>query len=163
MALWIFCITNSLIYEYGLIMATSVVYILNFFKNIYLFINNYLVPFNVNAPPLRYNTLMPAFFPILEILLKRALCYCQQLLLRFFFYLLNRSKTLSIGMIKLWFQWHIYTSMIRHQLWPFWANLGPCWTLSTSPEQCPCNVVFAQNLTILKQSTLPYVSCLKHP
>ena len=38
-------------------------------KNIYLFINNYLVPFKVT--PIRYNTLMPAFFPILKTLRKR--------------------------------------------------------------------------------------------
>ena len=38
---------------------------------------------------------MPAFFPILETLLKQAFCYRQQLLFRFFFYLLHRSKMLS--------------------------------------------------------------------
>ena len=38
---------------------------------------------------------MSAFLPILETLLKRAFWYRQQLLFRFFFYLLNRSKTLS--------------------------------------------------------------------
>ena len=38
---------------------------------------------------------MPAFFPILETLLKRAFRSWQQLLFRFFFYLLNHSKTLS--------------------------------------------------------------------
>ena len=38
---------------------------------------------------------MPAYFSILETLLKRAFWYRQQLLYRFFFYLLNRSKTLS--------------------------------------------------------------------
>ena len=51
-----------------------------------------LVPCKVN--PLRYNTLIPAFFPILETLLKRAFCCRQQLMSRFFFYLLNHSKTL---------------------------------------------------------------------
>ena len=56
----------------------------------YLFINNYRVPFKVT--PVKYNTLMPAFFPIVETLLKR---YRQQHLFRFFFYLFNRSKTLS--------------------------------------------------------------------
>ena len=38
---------------------------------------------------------MPQFFPILEILLKHTFSYRQQLLFRFFFYLLNRNKTLS--------------------------------------------------------------------
>ena len=41
---------------------------------------------------------MPVFFPILETLLKRAFWYRQRLLFRFFFYLLNHSKTFS-------FQW----------------------------------------------------------
>ena len=40
-----------------------------FSKSIYLFINNYLVPFKGTS--LRYNTLMPAFFPILKTLLFR--------------------------------------------------------------------------------------------
>ena len=75
-------------------------------KRFYLFINNYLTPFKVTPP---INT--------------RALWYRKQLLFRFFFYLLNRSKTLSIGMIALWFQCHRHTAMIRHQLWTFWANL----------------------------------------
>ena len=66
--------------------------ILNLFKK-YLFINSYLLPFKVT--PLRYNTLMLAFFSILETLLIWAFWYCQQLLFRFFFYLLNRSKRLS--------------------------------------------------------------------
>ena len=29
----------------------------------------------------------------------------------------------SIVMIGLWFQCHSHTPIIRHQLWPFWANL----------------------------------------
>ena len=54
--------------------------IFNFIKKhlLILSINNYLVP-------LIYNTLMPAFFPILETLLKHGFLYCQQLLFRFFF------------------------------------------------------------------------------
>ena len=61
-----------------------------FFQKVFLFINNYLVPFKVT--PLRCNTLMPAFFPILETLLKHAVWCRQQLLFRFFFYLLNQKK-----------------------------------------------------------------------
>ena len=53
-------------------------------KNIEIFINNYLVP----------NAHIPAFFPILEILLKCSFYYREQLLFGFFFYLLNRSKTI---------------------------------------------------------------------
>ena len=175
---------------------------------------------------------MPAIFPIIVTLLRRAFWYRQQLLLWFLFYLLNRSKTLAFyrylqfweskkvsekshaqhrcwcaimvqnswlivpqfcaflancfaqsthyfkvvflamptdenseqnlhnwpnlrcffrswffwalpfGMIELWFQCHSHTYMIRHQLRPFWGNLDRRWTLSTSPEQCPSEVVF---------------------
>ena len=46
-----------------------------FSKIINFFINNYLVPFKVN--PLRYNTLIPAFFPTIETLLKRVVGYRQ--------------------------------------------------------------------------------------
>ena len=57
-----------------------------------MFINKYLVPFKVTA--LRYNILMLAFFRSW----KR-----QQLLFRFFFNLLNRSKTLSfIRCLQFW-------------------------------------------------------------
>ena len=62
-----------------------------YFLKKYLFINNYLVPFKV-TPPRSFNTLMLAFFPILETFLKRAFWYRQQLLFRFFFYLLNRNR-----------------------------------------------------------------------
>ena len=64
-----------------------------FSKSTCLSINNHFVTFKVTS--LKNNTLMLAFFPILETLLKRAFWYRQQLLFRFFFYLLNRSKTLS--------------------------------------------------------------------
>ena len=49
-----------------------------FSKSIYLFINNYLVPFKVAS--YRYKTLMATFFKILETLLKCDLWYRQQLL-----------------------------------------------------------------------------------
>ena len=48
----------------------SVFYIFIYF----FFINNYFVPFKVN--PLGYNTLMPAFFPILAILTGILMGYC---------------------------------------------------------------------------------------
>ena len=71
-----------------------------------------------------YNTLMPAFFPILETLLKHAICYHQQLLFRFFFYLLDRIKTHSLhrclqfwkeekvsgGQVRIWPKTHAQTS-----------------------------------------------------
>ena len=77
---------SSYIYE---VWSKKITIIWNFFKKC-LFINNYLVLFQVT--PLRYKSLMLAFFPILETLLKCAFWYCQQLLFRFFFYLFNRSK-----------------------------------------------------------------------
>ena len=46
------------------------------------------------------------------------------------------SLDASIGIIKLWFQCHSHTPIIRHQLWPIWANLDRHWTSSTSPEWC---------------------------
>ena len=30
------------------------------------------------------------------------------------------------------------------------------------PMRCPCDIIFDQNFTILEQSSLPHVSCLKH-
>ena len=64
----------------------------------------------------------------------------------------------SIGMIRLWFQCHNHTPMIRHQLLPFWANLDRRWMSPTSHEWWPCDVLFAQNLAILKQSLLLHFS-----
>ena len=76
---------------------------------------------------------------------------------RFFF-----CFTSSVAMIGLLFQCHSHTPMIRHQLSPFWTNLDHRWTSSTSPKRCQCKVVFAQNLAILEQSSLPHVSYPKH-
>ena len=45
---------------------------------------------------------------------------------------------------------------------PVITSLSKSGSSSTSPEQCPCAVVFAQNLAILEQSLMPHVSCLKH-
>ena len=56
-----------------------------------------------------------------------------------------------------------HTPMFRHQLWPFWANLDRRWTSPTSSERCPCDIVFAQNLAILEEPSLPHVSYLKYP
>ena len=53
--------------------------------------NFYVVPFKVI--PLGYNTLVPAFFPILEALLICTFWYVLKLSQRFGFYLLNRGKT----------------------------------------------------------------------
>ena len=55
--------------------------------------NFYVVPFKVI--PLIYNTLVPAFFPILEALLTCTFRYVLKLSPRFGFYLLNRGKTPS--------------------------------------------------------------------
>ena len=64
-----------------------------FVLSIYLFFNSYLLTFK--EPSFKYYTLMPAFSSIPETLPKRAFWYRQQLLFWFFFYLLNRSKTIS--------------------------------------------------------------------
>ena len=53
--------------------------------------NFYVVPFKVI--PFRYNTLIPAFFPILEALLICTFWNVLKLSQRFGFYLLNRGKT----------------------------------------------------------------------
>ena len=53
--------------------------------------NFYVVPFKVI--PLRYNTLVPALFPILESHLTCTFWYVLKLSQRFGFYLLNRGKT----------------------------------------------------------------------
>ena len=67
---------------------------------------------------LRYNTLTPTFFAILETLLKRAFWYRQQLLFRFFFYLLNRSKTLSFPeCLRFWEEQKVSASQVRWIRW----------------------------------------------
>ena len=85
---------------------------------------------------------------MITVLIDRCVSWCV--------YLFNRSKTLS-------FQCHSHAPMIHHQLWPFPSNLDRRWTSSASPEQWPSDIVFAQNLAILEQSSLPHVSCPKHP
>ena len=57
------------------------------------------------------------------------------------------SLDTSSGMIRLWFQYHTHTAMIRHQLWTFSANLDHRWTSSSSPERCTCDIVFPQNFS----------------
>ena len=89
--------------------------VVSFFEK-YLFINNYLVPFKVT--PLRYNTLIPAVFPILETLLKGALWYRQQLLFRFLFYLLNRKETLSFHRcLQFWEEKKVSWGQVRWIRW----------------------------------------------
>ena len=66
--------------------------IFNFFKKVFIY-QQLSCPFKVTH--LKYHTLMLVFLPVLEALPKHAFWYCLQLLFRFFFYLLNRSKTLS--------------------------------------------------------------------
>ena len=65
--------------------------------------NLYVVPFKVI--PLRYHTLVPAFFPILEALLICTFWYVLKLSQQFGFYLLNRGKTPSFhGSLQSWEQ-----------------------------------------------------------
>ena len=77
--------------------------------------NNYLVSFKISS--LRYNKLMPAFFLILEILLKR-----QQLLFLFFFYLLNRSKTGWLGFDFNVIAIHIHATLFLLKILQFLHN-----------------------------------------
>jgi len=65
-----------------------------FRKNIYLFVYINVVPFKV-VPP-RYNTLMPAFFPIFEALLIFTFWYVLERSQRFGLYFFNRGKIVSI-------------------------------------------------------------------
>ena len=63
--------------------------------------NFYVVPFKVI--PLRYNTLVPAYYPILKALLILIFWYVLELSQRFGFYLLNRGKTPSFhGSLQSW-------------------------------------------------------------
>ena len=65
--------------------------------------NFYVVPFKVI--PLGYNTLVPAFSPILEALLICTFWYVLKLSQQFGFYLLNRGKTPSFhGSLQSWEQ-----------------------------------------------------------
>ena len=57
-------------------------------KNTYLLISIYVFPFKVI--PVRYNTLVPALFPIIEALLIIILRYSFEFFQRCSFYLLNR-------------------------------------------------------------------------
>ena len=65
--------------------------------------NFYVVSFKVI--PVRYNTLVPEFFPILEALLICTFWYILKLSQRFGFYLLYRGKTPSFhGPLQSWDQ-----------------------------------------------------------
>ena len=65
--------------------------------------NFYVFPFKVI--PLGYNTLVPAFFPILEALLICSFWYALKLSQQFGFYPLNRGKTPSFhGSVQSWQQ-----------------------------------------------------------
>ena len=72
-------------------------------KNIYLFVNIYIVPFRVI--PLRYITLLAKLFLIPKALLMSTFWYRLGLFQRCSFYLLNRSKFSSFhGSLQFWKQ-----------------------------------------------------------
>ena len=72
-----------------------------FSKNTYLLINIYVVP--IKVIPVRYNTLVPALFPIIEALLIIILRYSLEFFQRCSFYVLNRWKSMSFhGFLKFW-------------------------------------------------------------
>ena len=61
---------------------------------------------------------MPAFFLIPEILLKRSSWHHQQLLFQFFFYLLNRSKTISFHRcLRFWQEEKVSGGQVRKIRW----------------------------------------------
>ena len=98
--LWCYRIIVTIIWELeeGFYMSPLVYHkitvIFKFFKAVCIYLSiTILFPFKVT--PLKYQTLLPAFFPIFETLLKCIFWFRQQLLFWFYFYLLNRSKTLS--------------------------------------------------------------------
>ena len=102
-----------------------------------LHLNWTCVPLIVDSPNATAN-ISNVIAHLISFFTQNLIAYLQELLSGFFFYLLNLSKMVSIGMIGLWFQYHRHTLRVRHQLWPFWANLDRRLTSSTSPEQCPC-------------------------
>ena len=65
----------------------------------------------------------------------------------------------KFGIIGLWFQCHSHVPVIRHQLWIF----EQIWIVVERRQNLLIDVVIAQNSAILKQSSLPHVSCLNHP
>ena len=74
-----------------------------FSKSIYFFMNIYFIPFKVI--PIRNYTLVPTFFPILEVLQKIIFCDLGQLLLRCRVYLLNHGVALFFnGPLQFWKQ-----------------------------------------------------------
>ena len=77
--------------------------------------NIYFVPFKVI--PIRYYTLVPTFFPILEALQKIIFCDLVQLLLRCRLYLLNRSVASSFhGPL----QFREQEKVTGGQIWGIW-------------------------------------------
>ena len=91
---------------------------------------------------------MPAFFPILETLLKRAFWYHHQFLLRFFFYLLNRSKTLSFyRCLQFWEEEKVSGDQVR---WIRWLRHD-------------YGFVFGQKLTHKHQCVSWYVITVQNP
>ena len=118
--------------------------IFKFFKKIFVYLSiTILSPFKV--APLSYNTLMPAFFPILETLLKCAFWYCQKLLFRFFFYLLNCSKTLYfLQCLQFWKEKKVSGGQVR---WIRWLrhDYGFVFYTKTYAQALMCELVLDQN------------------
>ena len=99
----------------------KVLRILCFFKN-YLFIHEYLF-YNISFKviPIKYYTLVPTFFPILEALQKIIFCDLVQLLLRCCLYLLNRSVASSFhGPL----QFREQEKVTGGQIWGIYSGCG---------------------------------------
>ena len=67
---------------------------IQFYQKVFICLSITILPHS-KLPPLRYNTLRQAFFPIHETFLKGTFWYRHRLLFRFFLYLFNQSKMLS--------------------------------------------------------------------
>lgn len=87
------------------------------FSKKYLFIRLHQCGPLQNSPP-RYNTLMPAFFPIFEALLIFTFWHVLEHSQRFGFYFFNRGKTPSFhGSLRLWEQ----EKVTRSHIWYIWG------------------------------------------
>ena len=94
---------------------------------------------------------MPAFFPILEI---RVFLYRQQLLLRFFFYFLNRSKSLSFHRcFQFWEEENVSGGpSMMNKVVEAWLRF--CfWSKSHSHQRCGnwCVILVPKPLLVLPQ------------
>ena len=119
---------------------------------------------------------MPTFFPILETLMKRGFWYRQQFLFRFWFYLLNRSKTLSFHRClqfweeekvrasqARWIQWlrHVYTFVVGQKPKSMISFSTILWHAIAIEENSEQNLYICPNLTCFFRSWLYWALSLR--